>query len=87
MKASNEHAARCVLRLIISLSAMPDITSHRLLRFVYPLFLLIGLSADLPAQGHSVARQWNEVLLDAIRNDFARPTVHAKPVPHIGGHV
>ncbi|MDX1562550.1 MAG: hypothetical protein R3305_06460, partial [Gammaproteobacteria bacterium] len=25
----------------------------------------------------SVARLWNEVLLQGIRNDFARPTVHA----------
>jgi hypothetical protein len=29
-------------------------------------------------EGHSVARMWNEVLLEAIRNDFARPTVHAR---------
>ena len=27
---------------------------------------------------HSVARQWNEELLEAIRNDLARPTVHAR---------
>ncbi len=32
---------------------------------------------------HSVARQWNEVLLEAIRNDFARPTVHARNLFHI----
>ena len=31
---------------------------------------------------HSVARQWNEVLLEAIRNDFARPTVHARNLFH-----
>ena len=31
----------------------------------------------------SVARQWNEVLLEAIRNDFARPTVHARNLFHI----
>lgn len=30
----------------------------------------------------SVARQWNEVLLDAIRSDFARPTVHARNLFH-----
>ncbi len=30
----------------------------------------------------SVARQWNEVLLEAIRNDFARPTVHARNLFH-----
>lgn len=33
--------------------------------------------------GYSVARQWNEVALEAIRNDFARPTVHARNLFHI----
>ena len=32
---------------------------------------------------HSVARQWNEALLEAIRNDYARPTVHARNLFHI----
>ena len=31
---------------------------------------------------HSVAREWNEVLLHAIRNDLARPTVHARNLFH-----
>ena len=31
----------------------------------------------------SVARQWNEVLLEAIRHDFARPTVHARNLFHL----
>lgn len=31
---------------------------------------------------HSVARDWNEELLHAIRNDFARPTVHARNLFH-----
>ncbi len=30
----------------------------------------------------SFARQWNEALLDAIRTDFARPTVHARNLYH-----
>jgi hypothetical protein len=33
--------------------------------------------------GQSVARQWNEVALHAIRNDYARPTVHARNLFHI----
>ncbi|MEL6653923.1 MAG: PKD domain-containing protein, partial [Bacteroidota bacterium] len=33
--------------------------------------------------GHSVARMWNEVLLEGIRGDFARPTVHARNLFHI----
>lgn len=31
---------------------------------------------------HSVARKWNELLLKSIRNDFARPTVHARNLFH-----
>jgi hypothetical protein len=34
-------------------------------------------------EGFSVARMWNEVVLHAIRNDFARPTVHARNLFHI----
>ena len=30
----------------------------------------------------SVAREWNEILLEAIRNDYARPTVHARNLYH-----
>lgn len=39
--------------------------------------------ASSEAGGHSVARQWNEELLHAIRNDFARPTVHARNLYHV----
>ena len=42
---------------------------------------LIATSIQTFAQ-HSVARQWNELLLEAIRNDFARPTVHARNLFH-----
>lgn len=31
---------------------------------------------------HSIAREWNEVTLEAIRRDFARPTVHARNLFH-----
>ena len=49
--------------------------------FLCSLFILsIGA---VQAQQHSVARQWNEKLLDAIRGDFARPTVHARNLFHI----
>lgn len=34
------------------------------------------------AQQQSVARRWNEVLLEAIRNDYARPTIHARNLFH-----
>ncbi|WP_191859582.1 T9SS type A sorting domain-containing protein [Hanstruepera ponticola] len=44
-------------------------------------FILMILSFQTHAQ-QSVAREWNEQLLDAIRNDFARPTVHARNLFH-----
>lgn len=36
-----------------------------------------------PGNGQSVARQWNEALLAAIRGDYARPTVHARNLFHV----
>lgn len=59
------------------------------MRFRYLLFSLLAFVAIVPAavagerQEHSVARQWNEELLSAIRNDFARPTVHARNLYHV----
>lgn len=45
------------------------------------LLLLTILPTPTIAQ-HSVARLWNDALLDAIRTDFARPTVHARNLFH-----
>lgn len=42
------------------------------------LLLLCLLGAFQSMAQHSVARKWNEALLYAIRNDLARPTVHAR---------
>ena len=44
---------------------------------------LVTLFASQTFGQQSVARQWNEVLLEAIRNDFARPTVHARNLFHV----
>ena len=43
-------------------------------------FIIIG-SFKLFSQ-HSVARDWNEEVLNGIRHDFARPTVHARNLFH-----
>ena len=48
---------------------------------IFILFLILMPCFSF-AQEHSVARQWNEVLLEAIRKDFARPTVHARNLFH-----
>ncbi len=46
---------------------------------VAALILSLGLAGTTQ---HSAAREWNEELLEAIRNDFARPTVHARNLFH-----
>ncbi|MEE2662544.1 MAG: vanadium-dependent haloperoxidase [Myxococcota bacterium] len=50
------------------------------------LELLVVCAAVLtlasPCKAQSIARQWNEALLSAIRVDFARPTVHARNLWH-----
>ena len=47
------------------------------------IFLLIYLFTHAAnAQDYSIARAWNEEVLHAIRNDFARPTVHARNLFH-----
>ncbi len=45
------------------------------------LIILLLFGSFSQAQ-HTVARDWNEMLLDAIRADFARPTVHARNLFH-----
>ena len=47
------------------------------------LFTLPGTSVSAQTADHSVAKDWNEQLLDAIRNDFARPVVHARNLYHV----
>lgn len=46
------------------------------------IFSLLFMFNTTTAQEHSVAREWNELLLESIRNDFARPTVHARNLYH-----
>ncbi len=48
-------------------------------KFLITLVLILAAPAVFP---QSVARQWNEEVLNAIRNDFARPTVHARNLFH-----
>lgn len=52
-------------------------------RFMRKITIIILLLFGSFSQAqHSVAREWNEMLLDAIRADFARPTVHARNLFH-----
>ena len=44
--------------------------------------LLLAFGADRAGAQQSVARRWDEALLDAIRIDFPAPTVHARNLYH-----
>lgn len=46
------------------------------------LFCGLFLALTIVSYSQSVARQWNEEILHGIRNDFARPTVHARNLFH-----
>ena len=54
------------------------------MKFYHLLIALLICCCNLGtlAAQQTAARQWNEVLLDAIRSDFARPTVHARNLFH-----
>ena len=47
------------------------------------LATLLFLCPSVAAAAQSIARLWNEELLNAIRGDFARPTVHARNLFHV----
>lgn len=49
--------------------------------YITKLFISLPVKATV-VEDHSIARNWNEMLLIAIENDFARPTVHARNLFH-----
>ena len=49
-----------------------------LIVLILPAYSLYKSIMDEP----SVARLWNEALLNSIRMDYARPTVHARNLFH-----
>jgi hypothetical protein len=52
-------------------------------RYAPILVAAIGLLPAVAAGQHSVARQWDEAILDAIRIDTPRPPVHARNLYHL----
>ena len=46
------------------------------------LFVLLFAQPMFTSAQETIAHTWNEVLIDAIRADFARPTVHARNLFH-----
>ena len=54
------------------------------LLFIISIISFLSLfSSNLHSKNYSVARLWNEVMLEAIRNDFARPPIHARNLYHL----
>lgn len=51
-------------------------------KFMVVFLLLVIYGSSSFAQDHSIAREWNEVILESIRNDFARPTIHGRNLFH-----
>ncbi len=47
------------------------------------LIVAFMCTASATAQSPSIARRWNDLLLDSIRKDLPRPTVHARNLYHI----
>ena len=58
-------------------------TSEECSTDVIDFYVTIQLPISYEDYSFSVARLWNEVLLYSIRNDLARPTVHARNLFHI----
>ncbi|MFK7811330.1 MAG: T9SS type A sorting domain-containing protein [Maribacter sp.] len=51
-------------------------------KYLLSLFIAIFSFQSVAYSQASIAREWNEILLESIRNDFARPTVHARNLFH-----
>jgi len=52
-------------------------------RLVFCFLLTICFGCQSAKAQHSIARNWNEIVLESIRLDLARPTVHARNLFHI----
>ena len=50
--------------------------------FSEEIILNVSLTTNNLSEDKSIARIWNEALLEAIRGDFARPTIHARNLFH-----
>ena len=53
------------------------------LRLTFALLIMLLHQHSAQCQ-QSIARYWNEVHLECIRNSFAKPTVHARHLHHMG---
>lgn len=68
--------------MLSRLISVPVKNPIRLTMLIFIGLLLMPFCSAHADDHHSVARAWNEVLLHSIRNDLARPTVHARNLFH-----
>ncbi|MFT6336730.1 MAG: hypothetical protein ACJATI_003491, partial [Halioglobus sp.] len=54
---------------------------HQVITF-YVLAISFLFPVDALTQNKTLAHDWNEVLIESIKNDFARPTIHARNLWH-----
>ncbi len=54
-----------------------------LMRRIILLFTSLSFSSSFSFAQQSVARQWNDAMLSAIREDLARPPVQARNLFHV----
>ncbi|MEQ8768965.1 MAG: vanadium-dependent haloperoxidase [Phycisphaerales bacterium] len=75
----------CAAALIAAASSMTLAGPDRGGSYLYRVLNADGTYTSIAprSESTSVARQWNEVLLESIRNDQARPTVHARNLYHV----
>jgi hypothetical protein len=52
-------------------------------RTLFAIAALASVTVGSTARAESIAREWNDLLLDAIRVDTPRPTVHARNLFHL----
>jgi len=52
-------------------------------RLAFCLLLTVCFECQNSFSQHSVARDWNEILLQSVRYDLARPTIHARNLFHV----
>ncbi len=78
-------SSACVLVACAGVVALGSPAAAQQAGYLYRTFDENGVAHTLNPRGaatHSIAREWSEVLLECIRNDRARPTVHARNLYH-----
>jgi hypothetical protein len=78
LAACLEAQAECSTCMALEGTDRLDTRCHRFRDGVATLYC-----GDRPVTGQSIARQWDDLLLDAIRRDTPRPTVHARNLFHL----